>query len=188
MAAVDFLSVHTYPMHDTHYNPAFWGVAPAEMQLTDRQKIDSAMQRAAAYAIKQYEGVKAYVQSLGLSKPIHIGETGWATLASELYGPTGSKATDEYKMAIYYRQMRRWTNKAGISCFYFEAFDEHGKMPPTPGQRKPFWLINLQGEPNMPLATGREGYSTAHPRMPAPYQNLWRYQDSLLKTVTVAGG
>ena len=24
--AVDYLSVHTYPMHDTHYNPVFCGV------------------------------------------------------------------------------------------------------------------------------------------------------------------
>jgi len=24
--AVDFISMHTYPMHDTYYNPVFWGV------------------------------------------------------------------------------------------------------------------------------------------------------------------
>ncbi len=24
--AVDYISMHTYPMHDTHYNPDFWGV------------------------------------------------------------------------------------------------------------------------------------------------------------------
>jgi hypothetical protein len=22
--AVDYISMHTYPMHDTHYNPTFW--------------------------------------------------------------------------------------------------------------------------------------------------------------------
>ena len=26
MKAVDYISAHTYPMHDTHYNPQFWGV------------------------------------------------------------------------------------------------------------------------------------------------------------------
>ena len=25
LRAVDFVSLHTYPMHDTHYNPDFWG-------------------------------------------------------------------------------------------------------------------------------------------------------------------
>ena len=30
IAAVDYLSVHTYPMHDTHYNPDFWGVFEGE--------------------------------------------------------------------------------------------------------------------------------------------------------------
>lgn len=191
VAAVDFLSVHTYPMHDTHYNPAFWGVAPAEMQLTDRQKIDAAMQRAAAYAQNQYEGVKAYVQSLGLSKPVHIGETGWATLASELYGPTGSKATDEYKMAIYYRQMRRWTNKAGISCFYFEAFDEQWKDAANPqGSENHFGLINLQGEAKYalwPLVDA--GVFNGLTRDGRPITKTFGgNQDSLMKTVQVPAG
>jgi hypothetical protein len=28
--AVDYISMHTYPMHDTHYNPDFWGVREEE--------------------------------------------------------------------------------------------------------------------------------------------------------------
>ena len=31
--AVDYLSVHTYPMHDTHYNPNFWGVLVRKIKL-----------------------------------------------------------------------------------------------------------------------------------------------------------
>ena len=31
--AVDFISLHTYPMHDTHYNPVFWGVRADETGL-----------------------------------------------------------------------------------------------------------------------------------------------------------
>ena len=34
------------------------------------------MLRARDYAIAQYESVARYIQSLGLEKPIHIGETG----------------------------------------------------------------------------------------------------------------
>jgi len=43
--------------------------------------------------------------------------------------------------------MRDWTNKAGISCFYFEAFDENWKDSANPlGSENHFGLINLQSE------------------------------------------
>jgi exo-beta-1,3-glucanase (GH17 family) len=145
--AVDYISVHTYPMHDTHYNPAFWGVAENENGLSDKEKIEAAMLRAKDYAINQYNSVKKYVSSLGIEKPIHIGETGWATISSELYGDKGSKATDEYKCALYYHFMRGWSNKNRISCFYFEAFDEQWKDAQNPfGSENHFGLINLQSE------------------------------------------
>ncbi|HMP93233.1 MAG TPA: hypothetical protein PKD90_10205, partial [Phnomibacter sp.] len=86
IAAVDYISMHTYPMHDTHYNPAFWGITASEAALTDKQKIEAAMLRAKQYAMAQYDSVKAYVAKLGISKPIHIGETGWASQSNEHYG------------------------------------------------------------------------------------------------------
>jgi exo-beta-1,3-glucanase (GH17 family) len=145
--AVDYVSMHTYPMHDTHYNPQFWGVLKEEEHLSEREKIEAAMARARDYAISQYESVKKYLDSLGINKPIHIGETGWADQSNEFYGKQGSKATDEYKAAIFYKHMRAWTNKAGISCFYFEAFDEQWKDANNPqGSENHFGLINLQGQ------------------------------------------
>ena len=145
--AVDYISMHTYPMHDTHYNPTFWGIADKENKLADREKIDAAMIRARDYAIAQYKNVFNYMKSLGVEKPIHIGETGWATLASELYGTAGSKATDEYKSAVYYKLMREWANKEGISLFYFESFDEQWKDSKNAlGSENHFGLINLKAE------------------------------------------
>lgn len=145
--AVDYISMHTYPMHDTHYNPIFWGIQEDEKQLSEREKIDAAMIRARDYAVSQYTSVVSYTKSIGVNKPIHIGETGWASLSNELYGKEGSKATDEYKAAEYYKLMREWTNKAGISCFYFEAFDEQWKDGKNPlGSENHFGLINLQGQ------------------------------------------
>jgi exo-beta-1,3-glucanase (GH17 family) len=145
--AVDYISMHTYPMHDTHYFPQFWGVLKDEENLSDREKVDAAMVRAKNYAMSQYDSVKRYLDSLGIQKPIHIGETGWATQSNEHYGNTGSRATDEYKSAMYYKLMREWTNKAGISCFYFEAFDEHWKDDKNElGSENHFGLINLQSE------------------------------------------
>jgi exo-beta-1,3-glucanase (GH17 family) len=145
--AVDYISLHTYPMHDTHYNPAFWGIKPGEQKLSDKEKIDAAMLRARDYAMAQYQSVVKYMQSLGVNKPVHIGETGWATMCNELYGKNGSKAVDEYKSAQYYKLMREWTNKEKITCFYFEAFDENWKNASNPlHSENHFGLINLQGQ------------------------------------------
>ena len=87
------------------------------------------------------------MKSIGVNKPIHIGETGWASFSNELYGNEGSKATDEYKSAQFYNLMREWTNKMGISCFYFEAFDENWKDSANPmGSENHFGLINLKSQ------------------------------------------
>jgi len=145
--AVDYLSVHTYPMHDTHYNPKFWGVLETENGESDINKIDKAMFRAKEYAISQYDSVVSYMKGLGVDKPIHIGETGWASFSSGHYGNNGSKATDEYKEAIYYKHMRDWTNAAKMSCFYFEAFDENWKDAANPlGSENHFGLFNIKGQ------------------------------------------
>lgn len=144
---VDYISMHTYPMHETHYSPEFWGIPESQEALPDMAKIDSAMSRAMDYAIAQYESVKAYMASLGVDKPIHIGETGWATVSNEHYGDSGSRATDEYKSAAFYRMMREWTNANGISCFWFEAFDEPWKSAANPlGSENHFGLINIQAQ------------------------------------------
>ena len=145
--AVDFISMHTYPMHDTHYNPDFWNLSEDEKDLADMVKIDNAMLRAKEYAMSQYKAVVDYMKSLGADKPVHIGETGWATISKELYGPNGSKATDEYKAAVYYQLIRDWTNEAGISCFYFEGFDEPWKGGDDPGDsEKHFGLFTVDGK------------------------------------------
>lgn len=145
--AVDFISVHTYPMHDTHYNPVFWGVPEEEENLSDIEKIDAAMLRSEAYAKSQYDSVYSYAKSLGVNKAIHIGETGWASISSGHYGPKGSRAIDEYKQGLYYKYMRDWTNSAGISCFYFEAFDEHWKDHHNKkGSENHFGLFTIDGQ------------------------------------------
>ncbi|GMN07404.1 hypothetical protein MTsPCn5_27930 [Croceitalea sp. MTPC5] len=152
IAAVDFISIHTYPMHDTHYNPQFWGIPESEKDISDIEKIEAAMLRAKEYAMSQYKGVSNYMKSLGIDKPIHIGETGWATTSNRHYGAEGSKATDEYKEALYYGHMRDWTNAEGISCFYFEGFDEQWKDAANPlGSENHFGLINLRSEAKFAL-------------------------------------
>lgn len=145
--AVDYISMHTYPMHNSHYNPAFWLIPESESNFSNKEKIESGMKRALDFATQQYEGVSKYVQSLGVDKPVHIGETGWATISNGPYGADGSKAADEYKSGKYYRLIREWSNTAKVSCFYFEAFDEQWKDADNPlGSENHFGLINLNGE------------------------------------------
>jgi exo-beta-1,3-glucanase (GH17 family) len=145
--SVDFVSLHTYPFHDTYYSPEFWVAPEEEESLSVVARADAAMQRAKAYAVAQYQETADYIESLGIKKPIHIGETGWASTASSSYGATGSQAADQYKAKLYYEAMRDWTNKAGMSCFYFEAFDEQWKDAENAGgSENHFGLINLKGQ------------------------------------------
>ena len=150
--SVDYISMHSYPYHNTHYNPQFWGVPDEESQSTEVEKIDNAMKRAIEFSKNQYDVVTKYVKSLGVNKPIHIGETGWASVSNGFYGNTGSRATDEYKQGLYYKMMRDWTNKDGISCFYFEAFNEKWKDAHNPeGSENHFGLFKINGEAKYPI-------------------------------------
>ena len=145
--AVDYISMHTYPYHNTHYNPEFWTQPDQEVDLSDKEKVDKAMQRALLFAQKQYDSVANYMKSLGVNKPIHIGETGWASVSNGFYGPDGSRATDEYKQSMYHKLIRDWTAEAGISCFYFEAFNEPWKDAHNPkGSENHFGLFTVDGK------------------------------------------
>jgi len=150
--AVDYISMHTYPYHNTHYNPDFWRVPANESKLSEVEKADAAIVRAVAFAKAQYDSVASYLKSLGANKPIHIGETGWASASDGFYGSEGSRATDEYKQGKYYQLMREWTITSGISCFYFEAFDEQWKDAANPnGSENHFGLFGLSGEAKYPI-------------------------------------
>lgn len=147
VAAVDYVSLHTYPFHNTHYNPAFWGVPTAEESLSEVEKIDAAMLRAQKFAKFQYDSVANYVASLGIKKPLHIGETGWATVSNGFYSDEGSKAADEYKQKLFHDLTRAWTKEAGISCFYFEAFNEQWKDDKNEsGSENHFGLFTIDGK------------------------------------------
>lgn len=147
IAAVDFISLHTYPFHDTYYDEGFWLVPPAEADLTKQQKIDTAMVRAKDVALQQTADAQTYMVALGIDKQIHIGETGWASVANLHYGESGSKAADEYKQKAFSDAMRKWSNEFGAALFLFQAFDEPWKgNADNPGDsEKHFGLIDIDG-------------------------------------------
>lgn len=171
---VDYLSVHTYPMHDTHYNPVFWGVTPKEHNLSNTLKIDKVMNRALSYAVSQYDSVVSYMNTIGVQKPVHIGETGWASMSNGFYGKNGSKATDEYKQALYYQKMRDWATSNTIKCFYFEAFDEPWKDAHNPsGSENFFGLFTVDGKAKYAL------WDTVDA---GTFKNLKRGENTITKT------
>ena len=147
MQAVDYLSIHTYPFHDSHYNAEFWLEETGMDSLTTEKRVDAAMDRAIGHAIKQFEAVEAYMQSLGIKKPIHIGETGWASVSDGLYGPKGSHAADEVKQALYYNKINRWSKDNKVTTVYFSAFDEPWKDPNGPNATENnFGLFTVEGK------------------------------------------
>ena len=147
MQAVDYLSIHTYPFHDSHYNADFWLEETGMDALSTEKRVDAAMDRALEHATAQFEAVKAYMQSLGIDKPIHIGETGWASMSSGLYGPKGSHAADEVKQALYYNKINRWSKENKVTTVYFSAFDEPWKDPNGPNaSENNFGLFTVEGK------------------------------------------
>jgi exo-beta-1,3-glucanase (GH17 family) len=102
--AVDFVSMHTYPM---------WG----------KVDIDSAM----AVTVLHYESVKKALPG----KTIVITEAGWATYTvGEAHAP---KAGDETKQKRYFQDLTAWAKRNDVNVFFFEAFDEPWKGTGTEG-------------------------------------------------------
>ena len=145
--AVDYVSLHTYPFHESHYNPDYWYVPEEDEALSDVEKAEKAVMRAKDFAQNQYQKTADYVRSIVPDKPMHIGETGWASVSGGFYGENGSRAADEYKEKLFYKYIREWTNSKGISCFYFEAFDEKWKdAEHSEGSENHFGLMTIDGQ------------------------------------------
>jgi exo-beta-1,3-glucanase (GH17 family) len=150
--SVDFVSMHTYAFHDTHYNPSFWNLTSTPENLNKKNIIMDAMQRAVDYELDQFESVQNYVRNIDPSKEVHIGETGWSSVASDLYGYSGSEAADEYKLGLYYQMITDVCFVKSISCFYFSAFDEPWKDSNNEnGSENHFGLFTVDGKAKYPL-------------------------------------
>ena len=143
---MDFLSLHTYAFHDTYYNPALrWASNEEEATLPLVEQIDRAIERAIQLQKDQVQAVRDYLGSIGVDKKIHIGETGWASMDDSHYGRDGTRAADEYIAGRFHAAARAWTREAGMTCFYFQAFDEPWKSDGTAGSEGHFGLITVDG-------------------------------------------
>ena len=143
--AVDYISMHTYSFHDSHYNPSFWNYS--NEALTEMAKAEELMLKSKEYSKSQFLSVKSFLDSIGVDKQLHIGETGWASVDNGFYGPEGTRAADEYKQYLYFNHMNDLCEELKISCFYFSAFDEPWKdFSNTSGSENHFGLFTVEGK------------------------------------------
>ena len=150
--SVDFVSMHTYAFHDTHYNPSFWNLDAIPENLDKQDTIKQAMKRAVDYELNQFDSVKKYVHEIDPSKEVHIGETGWSSVASDLYGYGGTEAADEYKLGLYYQMISDICYSMSLTCFYFSAFNEPWKDSANEnGSENHFGLFTVEGKAKYPL-------------------------------------
>jgi exo-beta-1,3-glucanase (GH17 family) len=127
--SIDFVSMHTYPLLDTVFDPDLWAWRQADVPAAQRA---AAMVNAAlAEAKRQYQLVRDRLNSAGYTgMPIMIGETGWKAVdtANDLKfraSPVNQK--------MYYDGLQQWVAESRNSggpqnVFYFVAFDEPWKL------------------------------------------------------------
>ena len=150
--SVDYVSMHTYAFHDTYYNPVFWNLSGGSEDLSKKDIIKKAIQKSVEYELSQFNSVQEYIHGIDSSKQVHIGETGWSSVASDLYGYGGTEAADEYKLGLYYKMITDVCLAKSISCFYFSAFDEPWKDSQNEnGSENHFGLFTVHGEAKYPL-------------------------------------
>ncbi len=127
--AVDFVSMHTYPLLDT-VPPAVPNWDWQQQAVPEAQRAVAMMDAAIAAAKSEYAAVRAHLDSLGQqAKPIIVGETGWKAV------PVGNTANRAHPVnqKMYIDRLNAWgkdakTSGAGpVSIVYFEAFDEPWK-------------------------------------------------------------
>jgi exo-beta-1,3-glucanase (GH17 family) len=129
---LDFISLHTYPVWEyKHIHEA----------------LDYTKQNIASVA------------NLYPDKPIVITEAGWCT-NSNGRGMNAEHAVQELQ-AIYLRDLRDWTQSAGLLCFVFEAFDEPWKGSADPLEPEKHWgLFTVDRRPKLAI---RELYPELEP-------------------------
>ncbi len=100
-AQIDFITVHGYAMWDNH------GIADA-----------------ISFLDKQIDAVKSNIPN----KPIVVGETGWASFATDaqIVNAIGEEG-NEGNQKRYFDEILAWSQEKKITTFLFEAFDEPWK-------------------------------------------------------------
>jgi exo-beta-1,3-glucanase (GH17 family) len=126
---IDFASVHTYAMVDTHYNPTFWDWKQTAVAEGPDRAV--AMMKAAMDSTKKdYTAARSFVDSKGYSAlPMIVGETGWMAKDASGGAHWYKFLAHPVNQKMYFDSLQAWWSAATgpKAVFYFEAFDEQWK-------------------------------------------------------------
>jgi exo-beta-1,3-glucanase (GH17 family) len=116
---IDFVSMHTYPLLDSVYDPAFrqWQHPEVPEERHAEAMMDSFFDKARA----DYAAVRRYLDAHGHRElPVTIGETGW-----KAFGPQTDRIGPALQR-LYAQRLARWRD-GPVQIVWFEAFDEPWK-------------------------------------------------------------
>ncbi len=137
--AVDFASMHTYVETDTLFAEGLWDWK--QLSSAPGARAVAMMDAAIAAAKNQYQTVRVYLDSAGLSAiPITIGETGWHAVNTGNGLSNLPFLASAANQKMYYDRLRTWegatrSTTGPRAVFYFEAFDEPWKLADN------FWAL-----------------------------------------------
>ena len=129
--AIDFVSLHTYPLADSLFGDKWdW----RQQAVPEAGRAVAMMDAAIAAAKSDYSAVRAHLDDLGhAAKPIVIGETGWKAVANN----NEFNRAHPVNQQMYFSRLNDWlsaskaagvgSNSGPMSIMYFEAFDEPWK-------------------------------------------------------------
>lgn len=138
--AIDFVSLHIYPLLDSVYDPSFTEWKHAE--IPEAQRAQAMMETMFARARSHFEAVRGYLASQSLELPLVIGEAGWKARITN--GETGRAHPVNQK--LYLDMLNAW-REGPAQIFYFEAFDE-----PWKGADDGWGLFNVERKARHALA------------------------------------
>jgi len=109
-AAVDFISIHTYPVWEYKH-----------------------ISESLGYSVENYNAVARKYPG----KPVVITEAGWAT-RSNGRGINPGYVNEEFQK-IYFEKLMQYADNEQLLAFFFEAFDESWKGSPEPLEPEKHW-------------------------------------------------
>jgi exo-beta-1,3-glucanase (GH17 family) len=119
--AVDFISVHLYPVWEGKFLPE---------------------------AITSVENSFSEIQGLYPNKQIIITETGWPTASNHYQIP--EYLANEKNQKVFNTVIDSWAERKKVTCFFFEAFDETWKGSEDINEPEKHWgFYNVYRQPKL---------------------------------------
>jgi len=129
---VDFVAIHMYPMSNAgrwDWQQTAVAAGPARAQAMMNASRDEAVANYNAVANYSYTAPGGSVVTIGATRPIVVGETGWKARQTNNASAIEGYAARPQNAKWYQDLMRAWERSAGgpATVFYFSAFDESWK-------------------------------------------------------------